>query len=79
MSKRTTLVLKDEVYVKLVSESMKRYGSGRNISKVVNELVEEEAKGKPDIMELIYSEKLAIMSEREFEQHRRELSARFEH
>ncbi|MDG6899475.1 MAG: hypothetical protein JRM85_04580 [Nitrososphaerota archaeon] len=79
MPKRTTLVLKDEVYVKLVGESMKKYGSARNISKVVNDMVEENAKGKPDIMELIYSEKLAKTSEREFEQSRRKLSARFEH
>ncbi len=58
---------------------MKKYGSARNISKVVNDMVEENAKGKPDIMELIYSEKLAKTSEREFEQSRRKLSARFEH
>ena len=79
MPKRTTLVLNDEVYAKLVSESMKRYGSARNLSKVVNDMVEEGARSKPDIMELIYSEKLAKTSQREFEQSRRKLSARFEH
>jgi predicted CopG family antitoxin len=79
MPKRTTLVLNDKVYEKLVSESMKKYGSARNLSKVVNDLVEEKATGKPDIMELIFSEKLAKTSEREFEQFRRKLSARFEH
>ena len=69
----------DKVYKKLVSESMKKYGSARNLSKVVNDLVEEKAASKPDIMELIYSDKLAKTSEREFEQSRRKLSARFEH
>jgi hypothetical protein len=64
-----------------VSESMKRYGSARNLSRVVNEMVEEKAAGdkKSDIMELIYSEKLAKTSQREFESFRRKLSARLEH
>ena len=69
----------DKVYKKLVSESMKKYGSARNLSKVVNDLVEEKSACKPDIMELIYSDKLAKTSAREFEQSRRKLSARFEH
>lgn len=79
MPKRTTLVLSDETYEKLVNESMKKYGSARNLSKVVNDMVEKKATDKLDIMELIYSEKLARTSEREFEQSRRKLSARFEH
>jgi hypothetical protein len=80
MPKRTTLVLDDRVYAKLVSESMRKYGTARNLSKVVNDIVEERTGGKTsDIMELIYSEKIARISEREFEQFRRKLSARFEH
>jgi hypothetical protein len=74
MPKRTTLVLSDRTYEKLVSESMKKYGSARNLSKVVNDLVEEKAESKSDIMELIYSEKLARTSTRDFEQFRRKLS-----
>jgi hypothetical protein len=64
-----------------VSESMKRYGSARNLSRVVNEMVEEKAAGdkKSDIMELIYSEKLAKTPQREFESFRRKLSARPEY
>jgi len=79
MPKRTTLVLNDKVYEKLVSESMRKYGSARNLSKVINDIVEEKATGRPDIMELIFSEKLARTSELEFEQFRRKLSARLEH
>lgn len=79
MPRRTTLVLDDTVYEKLVSESMRKYGSARNLSKVINDMVEEKAKDKPDIMELIYSEKLAKTSEREFEHFRRRLSSKFEH
>ena len=78
MPKRTTLVLNDKVYERLVSESMKKYGSARNLSKVVNDMVEEKT-AKSDIMELIYSEKLTKTSAREFEQSRRKLSTRVEH
>lgn len=79
MPKRTTLVLSDKVYEKLVSESMKKYGSPRKLSKVVNDIVEEKTKAKPDLIELIYSEKLASTSSQEFEQFRRKLSTRLEH
>lgn len=61
----------------MVRESMSRYGTARNLSKVVNELVEERVP-KVDINELLYSEKLARTSAREFEQFRRKLSARIE-
>jgi predicted CopG family antitoxin len=78
MPKRTTLVLNDEVYQKLVRESMNRYGSARRLSKVVNDLIEDRA-AKIDIRELIYSRKVARTSAREFERFRRRLSARLEH
>jgi hypothetical protein len=78
MPKRTTLVLNDRVYERLVNESMKRYGSARNLSKIVNDMVEAKT-AKSDIMELIYSEKLTRTSAREFEQFRRKLSTRLEH
>jgi len=79
MPKRTTLVLDDKVYERLVKESLKRYGTARNISKVVNDMVEEKTEKKEGIMNLIYSEKIARTSAREFEQFRRKLSNRFEH
>ncbi len=77
MPKRTTLVLDDKVYEKLVRKSISSYGTARNISKVVNELVEGSDK-KSDIRKLIYSEKLARTTAREFEQFRRKLSAKLE-
>jgi len=79
MPKRTTLVLDDKVYERLVKESLKRYGTARSLSKVVNEIVEEGTEQKGDIMSLIYSEKIAKTSAREFEQFRRGLSKRLEH
>jgi predicted CopG family antitoxin len=78
MPKRTTLVPDDKVYERLVKESLKRYGTARSLSKVVNQIVEgTEQKG--DIMSLIYSEKIAKTSALEFEQFRRGLSKRLEH
>ncbi len=80
MPKRTTLVLDDKVYEMLVKESMNRYGTARNLSKVVNELVEEKspAEKRDDLLKLIYSKKLAKTSSSEFEKFRRNLSARLE-
>ncbi len=79
MSKRTTLILDDKVYEKLVKESLSRYGSARRISKVVNDLVQERTGAKGDLLKLIYSEKIKKTSAREFEQFRSKLSARLEH
>ncbi len=79
MAKRTTLVLDDKVYEMLVKESLKRYGTARNISKVVNDMVEEKKEKNGDIMSLIYSEKIAKTSAREFEQFRTRLSNRLDH
>jgi hypothetical protein len=79
MPKRTTLVLEDKVYERLVRESLKRYGTARNISKVVNDMVEEKTGRREGIMDLIYSEKIAETSAREFEQFRRKLSSRLDH
>jgi hypothetical protein len=75
MPKRTTLILEDKVYERLVKESLSRYGSARKISKVVNEMVRKKTM---DITKLIYSDKVARMSAREFEEFRRKLSARLE-
>ena len=80
MPKRTTLVLDDKVYEKLVRQSMNRYGTARNLSKVVNDLVEEKSPSekREDLLKLIYSKKLAGTSTSEFEKFRRKLSARLE-
>jgi len=78
MSKRTTLLLEDEVYEKLVEESLRRYGTVRAVSKVLNELLKESFKGREEIIRLIYSEKIAKTTAKEFEEFREDLSRRLE-
>ncbi|MDG6995176.1 MAG: hypothetical protein JRN52_04560 [Nitrososphaerota archaeon] len=81
MPKRTTVVLEDDSYKKLVEESIKRYGTARAISKVIDSLVEESVKQPSkddDILKLLYSKKVAKTTTKEFEKERRKLSARLE-
>ncbi len=78
MSKRTTVSLNEEVYKKLVDESLKKYGTVRALSKVLNELLTETLKGEKEILRLIHSEKVARTSAKEFEEFRRSLSRRLE-
>ena len=58
MSRRTSVILDDDIYEKLVEESLKRYGTPRAISKVLNELLREHLSGRAELLRLIYSEKL---------------------
>ncbi|MGB9630659.1 MAG: hypothetical protein ACP5KE_05085 [Candidatus Methanodesulfokora sp.] len=76
MPRRTTLVLDDEVYEKLVQESIRRYGTARAISRVVSDLLKERFRS--DLIKLIYSEKIARISQKEFEEFRAQLSRRIE-
>lgn len=78
MFKRTTVLLDEEVYERLVEESLKRYGTVRAVSKVLNELLKNALKGREEVMRLIYSEKVAKTSVKEFEKFREELSRRLE-
>jgi predicted CopG family antitoxin len=41
MPKRTTVILDDDIYEKLVRESIRRYGTTRALSRVLNELLRE--------------------------------------
>lgn len=68
----------DDIYEKLVEESLKRYGTPRAISKVLNELLREHLSGRAELLRLIYSEKLARTTAREFLEFRRGLSERVE-
>ncbi len=77
MPKRTTVILDDDVYEKLVRESIRRYGTTRALSKVLNELLRESLNGREELIELLYSEKIASISEEDFYKFRRELSKRF--
>lgn len=82
MTKRTTLILDDKVYEKLVQESIGRYGTARNISKVVNDLVRRSRDKKDnrqeELLRLIYSKKIAKTTAAEFENFRREVSSQIE-
>ncbi|MGA2877074.1 MAG: hypothetical protein ABSE82_16275 [Nitrososphaerales archaeon] len=81
MPKRTTLVLEDDSYKRLVDESIKRYGTARGISKVIDSMVKESTKrmGKDDdILKLLYAKKVAKTTTKEFERERRNLSSRLE-
>ena len=78
MSRRTTVLLDDDVYERLVEESIRRYGTVRALSRVLNELLRESLSARYDLIKLIYSEKLVEVDEEEFEGFRRELSKRFE-
>ena len=78
MSRRTTILLDDDIYEKLVSESMRRYRTTKAMSRVANELLKRALRGEANILDLVFSEKLAKTNVKEFETFRRELSKRFE-
>ncbi len=77
MPKRTTVILEDDIYERLVKESIKRYGTTKAISRVLNEILRKSFKKQNDLIRLIYSEKVAEISPEEFEKFRKELSKRF--
>jgi predicted CopG family antitoxin len=75
---RTTIILDDDIYEKLVEESIRRYGSVRAILRVVNELLRKSLVSEDELIKLIYSEKLAEIDIRDFEEFCSKLSRRFE-
>lgn len=78
MPKRTTIILDDDIYKKLTRESIRRYGSVKAISKVLNDLLRESFSSRDELVKLIYSRKLVTITAEEFEKFRHELSKRFE-
>jgi len=83
LARKTTLTLDDEIYVKLVNISVRKYGSARHISRVVNELLAEALKKEElnpleELKELLSEPKLAKVTPKEFEKFREKLSRRFE-
>jgi len=78
MSRRTTILLDEDIYGRLAEESLRRYRTTRAISKVINELLRSALKGEANVLDLILSEKIAKTSAKEFEEFRRELSRRLE-
>ncbi len=78
MPRRTTLILDDDVYEALLRESLRRYGSSKALSRVVNELLRKALRDVGEIVGLIYAERYAKVSVREFEGFRKRLSREFE-
>lgn len=78
MSRRTTILLDDDIYQKLVNESMRKYRTTKAMSRVANELLKRALKSETNVLDLVFSEKLAKTNVKEFETFRRELSKRFE-
>jgi len=78
MSRRTTILLDDDIYERLVNESMRKYRTTKAMSRVANELLKRALKGEANVLDLVFSEKLARTNAKEFEAFRRELSKRFE-
>ncbi len=78
MPRRTTVILDDDVYELLVRESIRRYGTPKAISRVLNELLREGLQATSELVQLLYKEKLTWVSRESVEQLRRELSRRFE-
>ncbi len=75
MSRRATILLDDDIYEKLVSESLRRYKTTKAMSKVANELLKRALEGEAKVLDLLFSEKLAKTTAREFEAFRRELAS----
>ena len=78
MSRRTTILLDDDIYERLVNESMRRYRTTKAMSKVANELLKRALKGEAKVLDLVFSEKLVKTNTKEFESFRRDFSKRFE-
>jgi predicted CopG family antitoxin len=76
MPRRTTIILEEDVYEMLVRESIKRYGTARALSKVLNEIL--RGKRYEELLHLLSSEKTLEISQEEFENFRKKLSRRFE-
>jgi hypothetical protein len=81
--RKTTLVLEDTTYAKLLQESIRRFGTPRAVSKVVDSMVEESIasdwrKKDHGMLELLYSRKVAKVTSKQFELGRAEISRKFE-
>jgi len=82
MPKRTTVVIQDDTYAKLVQESIQRFGSARAISRVIDAMVkenkDEKKQAEKEIVRILHSKKVAKVTQKELERDRHELSISFE-
>ncbi len=72
--KRTTVLLEMDVYNALVKESLERYRNSKAISKVLNEIVKRALTSNGKLLKLLHSKKVAYVSQKDFENFRRDLS-----
>ena len=65
-----------------MEESIRKFGSARAISRVIDDMVKEnnntKKEAKKDILRLLHSKKVAKITQKELERDRHELSASFE-
>jgi len=63
MPKRTAVVIQNDTYARLVEESIRKFGSARAISRVIDDMVKENSntkkEAKKDILRLLHSKKAA--------------------
>ncbi|MGB9760332.1 MAG: hypothetical protein ACP5HX_11150 [Thermoproteota archaeon] len=74
MVKRTTILLDEDLYEYLVKESVRKYGSSKKLSQVINELLRKAMFDKERVVQLLSKKKLARTTAKEFEDFRRNLS-----
>lgn len=43
---KTTVIIEDELYRRLVNDAVKKYGNTKSISKLLNDILKEALKGK---------------------------------
>ena len=67
MVRYLTLLLDEEIYEMLIRESIIIYGVVKAISKALNEILRERIKDNKKLIDLINSEKLAKITQKEFE------------
>ena len=83
MPKRTTVVIKDDTYAKLVQESIQRFGNARAISRVIDAIVGEASSTKRKeaerkLAKVLHEKKVATVTQKELEDDRHKLSLQFE-
>jgi len=80
MPKRVTILLDDSVYEAVVLESIRKYGTAKKISRVINEILGQHLLRKKfdDVIKLLQKPKKVQIDEEDFFKFRRELSKRLE-
>ena len=78
MVKRTTILLEEDLYEYLIKESIRKYGSSKKLSQVINELLRKTLYDKEKVIQLLSEERVAHTTAKKFEEFRRELSRRME-